>query len=247
MPGRFCSKIAPRVPFSTLIPRRRLVLRENNFRFLLTGLVLTLLVGPLLREVPLLAQNPEVLDWLVESVFSLMVLIGVWSLNENREVFRTGLLLGFLSLLFPVLAWNYRTLAFAVLEILVILIFCVLSCYLAALHVFRGRDADINRLSGSVCIFLLIGFIWGFIYVLLTMAIPGAFRGIDVGGILDGRYDELLYFSFATLTTLGYGDIIPVIPLARTLSVLEVMCGQFYLTILVASLVGNFLAERLRR
>lgn len=247
MPGNLRNKVSPHVPFSPFNPGRRLALRQNNFGFLLTGLLVTLVAGPLLREFSVLARNHEFLDWVMESVFSLIALIGVWSLQDNRFVFRLGLGLGFLALLFPVLAWNYHSSVLDILEVTVFLLFCVLSCYLSAKHVFRGRDADINRLSGSVCVFLLIGFIWGFVYILLTMVRPGAFQGINVGETLDGRYDELLYFSFATLTTLGYGDITPVIPLARILSVIEVMCGQFYLTILVASLVGNFLAERLRR
>ncbi|WP_367025154.1 potassium channel family protein [Methylococcus sp. ANG] len=246
-PGNLRSTLSRHVQLPPLHAGRRLILKQNNFGFLLTGLVSTLIAGPLLREFSVLARNQEFLDWLMESVFGLMVLIGVWSLQENRGVFRLGLLLGVLSLLFPVLAWNSRSPVLDVLEVLVFLLFCVLSCYLAAKHVFRGKDADINRLPGSVCVFLLIGFIWGFLYILLTMVRPGAFQGINVGETLDGRYDELLYFSFATLTTLGYGDITPVIPLARILSVLEVMCGQFYLTILVASLVGNFLAGRMLR
>lgn len=247
MPGGSHDKLFPQAPFSPFNSGRRLALRRNNFGFLLTGLLVTLITGPMLREFSVLAKNHELLDWLMESVFSLIALIGVWSLQENRLVFRAGLVLVFLALLFPVLAWNYSSSLLDMLEVLVFLLFCVLSCYLSAKHVFRGKDADINRLSGSVCIFLLMGFIWGFVYILLTMVRPGAFMGINVGETMDGRYDELLYFSFATLTTLGYGDITPVIPLARILSVIEVMCGQFYLTILVASLVGNFLAERLRR
>ncbi|QXP88546.1 potassium channel family protein [Methylococcus capsulatus] len=247
MPANLRSTLSRHVRLPPLHAGRRLKLKRNNFGFLLTGLVTTLITGPLLREFSVLAKDQEFLVWLMESVFSLMVLIGVWSLQENRRVFRLGLLLGMLSLLFPVLAWDSRSVLLGVLEVLVFLLFCVLSCYLAAQHVFRGKEADINRLSGSVCVFLLIGFIWGFLYILLTMLRPGAFQGLDAGESMHVRADELLYFSFATLTTLGYGDITPVTPLARTLSILEVVCGQFYLTILVASLVGNFLAGRMQR
>ncbi|MDF9391429.1 MULTISPECIES: potassium channel family protein [Methylococcus] len=246
-PGNLRSTLSRHVRLPSLHAGRRLKLKQNNFGFLLAGLVSTLIAGPLLREFSVLSRDQEFLVWLMESAFSLMVLIGVWSLQENRGMFRLGLLLGMLSLLFPVLAWRDRSPLLGILEVLVFLLFCVSSCYLAAKHVFRGKEADINRLSGSVCVFLLIGFIWGFLYILLTMVRPGAFQGLDLGESMHGRYDELLYFSFATLTTLGYGDITPATPLARILSILEVLCGQFYLTILVASLVGNFLAGRIQR
>jgi hypothetical protein len=60
-----------------------------------------------------------------------------------------------------------------------------------------------------------------------------------------GEPTAVLYFSFATLTTLGYGDIVPVSAIARTLATLEAITGQLYLAVLVARLVGLHIAESL--
>jgi voltage-gated potassium channel len=87
---------------------------------------------------------------------------------------------------------------------------------------------------------LLIGFAWAFGYGIIELINPGSFSGlaeIDTDNHV-GRIMQLRYFSFATLTTLGFGDILPRSPSARTLATLEAVTGQIYLAVLIARLVG---------
>ncbi len=114
---------------------------------------------------------------------------------------------------------------------------------LAAYDVLFGGHIDVNRLIGAACIYLLSGALWGIVYFLLSVASPGSFAGI-VGETWSEQLNEFIYYSFVTLTTLGYGDISPVLPVARTLCYLEAVVGQFYLTLLVAALVGLHIAGR---
>ena len=88
-----------------------------------------------------------------------------------------------------------------------------------------------------------IGIIWALLYGLVEVLIEGSFSGnlLNVGG---SRFWDLIYFSFVTLTTLGYGDILPMNSYARTLAYIEAIAGQFYIAILVASLVGAHLSDR---
>ena len=79
---------------------------------------------------------------------------------------------------------------------------------------------------------------WAIVFKFLTLVDPGAFNGLDGGS--DQSFLQLLYYSFVTLTTLGYGDISPVSPVARALAYLEAVSGVMYVAILVASLVGSF-------
>ncbi len=102
-----------------------------------------------------------------------------------------------------------------------------------------------NVVMGSMCGYLLMGFVFGEAYVLIDNWIPGAFASAaDAGNPPDlaefgrGR-EELLYFSFVTLTTLGYGDITPLAPIARSVVILEALSGQLYLATLIARLVGG--------
>jgi voltage-gated potassium channel Kch len=87
---------------------------------------------------------------------------------------------------------------------------------------------------------MLIGYTWTFVYALLDATQPGAFRPLDQPSPtgLNERVLELRYLSFMTLTTVGYGDVVPRSPTARTLCMLEALMGQIYLTVLVARLVG---------
>jgi len=98
-------------------------------------------------------------------------------------------------------------------------------------------------LVGAVCVFLLIGVIWAIAYTLLELLAPGSFAG-QAAGPPAGWDSGWLYFSFVTLTTLGYGDILPVSGLARTLAYMEAVVGQFYVAVLVASLVSAYVSAK---
>ena len=92
---------------------------------------------------------------------------------------------------------------------------------------------------------MLIGYTWTFVYALLDATQPGAFRPPDQTSPtgLNERILELRYLSFMTLTTVGYGDVVPRSPTARTLCMLEAVMGQIYLTVLVARLVGLHIVD----
>jgi hypothetical protein len=104
------------------------------------------------------------------------------------------------------------------------------------------RDGPVtgHRLLGGVAAYLLLGVIWAYAYTLVGTISPGAFSGpIDVG---DGPR-ALLYFSFVTLTTVGYGDVQPLHPVARSLAMLEAVTGVLYIAILISRLVSQALVR----
>ncbi|MBL9175807.1 MAG: hypothetical protein JNL10_19850 [Verrucomicrobiales bacterium] len=92
-------------------------------------------------------------------------------------------------------------------------------------------------LSAGISIYLLMGLLWTAAYGLVARMVPGAFSNVSAtAGRLQGF--EALYFSFVTLTTVGYGDIGPVAPVARMLAMMESMTGTLYLAVLVSRLVS---------
>jgi hypothetical protein len=108
-------------------------------------------------------------------------------------------------------------------------------------RVFAAGRVDANRLLGAISIYLAAGYAWGFLYALMELWVPGSFAGLAAGEAGPSGQDlvrELIYFSFVTLTTLGYGDITPGASLARDLAVLEAIFGQLYLAVVIARLVG---------
>ena len=106
---------------------------------------------------------------------------------------------------------------------------------------FRGM-VDGNKIIGAICIYMLIGIIWAFGYLVVEFLFPGSFSNLEEE-LWQENLEELLYYSMVTLTTLGYGDITPQQPLARFLAYMEAVVGIFYTTILVASLIGMRLAH----
>jgi len=110
---------------------------------------------------------------------------------------------------------------------------------LVFINIIRGTRVDIETLYGAVTVYLLIGITYASIYILIENVYPGSFNMIsNQGHEYPFQMHDLLYYSFVTLTTLGYGDITSVRASARILSVSEAVIGQLYLTILVARLVG---------
>jgi len=97
-----------------------------------------------------------------------------------------------------------------------------------------------QRLQGAVAAYLLITIAFALGYMLISFLIPGAFKFPDKPPEIDDpRFGFIFhYFSMSTITTLGYGDIIPVHPFARTLATTEALVGQLYPAILLARLVS---------
>jgi hypothetical protein len=102
-----------------------------------------------------------------------------------------------------------------------------------------------DRIAGAVVVYLLLGLVWMLIYALIAILHPDGFRlpGDLVDQLGEGGEFTFLFFSFVTLTTLGYGDITPLTPAGQTAAWLEAATGQLYLTILVARLVALHIAH----
>ncbi len=108
-------------------------------------------------------------------------------------------------------------------------------------HTLRAGPVTHHRIQGGIAAYLLLGIVWAYAYSLLALARPGAFAGAV--SAVDGPRG-FFYFSFVTLTTVGYGDVQPVHPVARSLATLEAVVGPLYLAILIARLVSTASSSR---
>lgn len=103
------------------------------------------------------------------------------------------------------------------------------------------RKVTMSLIHGAIAVYLLIGVCFSFVYLLVFSADPTAFRGVEGAA---AAFNEFLYFSFVTLTTLGYGDVTPVTRIGGSLATMEATLGQIYLTVLVARLVGMQISQQ---
>ncbi|MFA5555158.1 MAG: potassium channel family protein [Phycisphaerae bacterium] len=118
--------------------------------------------------------------------------------------------------------------------------FFALTVYMLSRSLFRTHQVSQDTIKGAVCAYLLLGFLWSILYSLCEKVFPGSFISLNSE---DLRY---VYFSFTTLTTVGYGDIVPVGQFASVLTNIEALSGQIFLAIFVARLVGIYIAAEMK-
>lgn len=213
-------------------------MKSGNFRYLFTGLLAILLAIPFSSNFSVSGRYSLTL------LFCLFMLISVWSLKGSRRVFQFGTLLVFtIASLAGANFWLGESQALEIIGLGLMLVFCSLSCLIAARNVFIWHQVDLNSLVGAFCVYLLQGLIWALLYRMLLFLGWVSFNG-NISDQSGKLFSDLTYFSFVTLASLGYGDISPTSGLAKTLAYLEVLVGQFYLAVMVASLVGVFSSGR---
>lgn len=187
-----------------------------------------------------LAQSRSV-PWL-ETILPFLILfpigVSVISLRFDRLWFR--------FLLWMIAAWVALIVChtllpikvLSIISLLLMLAFFIVTFKTITKQVLFTGEIDNNTVVGSVAQFLLLGLIWTMVYLLLLAFFPHAFNGIEVKPWAE-NFSQVAYFSFVTLTTLGYGEITPKLPLAQVVVYLESITGVFYMAIVVASLVSN--------
>lgn len=215
---------------------------NNYYRWKFTVLLAAILLLVAVRVATLdLASSQIVIDL----CGALFLIAAILTISDSRRFRRAAFLLGI-----PAIAATCGARFFpeATAESLLMLArvlsigFLGLTIGLILRELLTQRDVTWDSIVGTFCGYLLIGVMWSEAYSLLQLSSPGALH-FDVSSSLDlgnvgRRWQHIEYFSFATLTTVGYGDITPVSPAARALAALEAICGQFYLAVLVAGLVG---------
>jgi len=175
--------------------------------------------------------------------FSCLVFIGIWSLRGSGRPFSVGIAFVIAGIVFNLLAVNLSSPVYLYASFAALFGFLLVAISFTLKQIAMGTDISPNRLIGAVCVYLMLGVIWAVAYTMLEMISPGSFGGFTP---LQGRgWDsEWLYFSFVTMTTLGYGDILPVSATARVLAYMQAVFGQLYVAILVAGLVSALISNR---
>jgi voltage-gated potassium channel len=211
-------------------------IQQGNYIYMFIGLITLLLIIPALSVV-----FPVTSSILSQIAFITVMIIGVWSLNYDKQKFTIGIVLALTGIVLTSINFFLDLVLLKILSLICVFLFCLISIVIAIRHILFSGKITLNKIIGSVCIYLLIGVLWGLMYIFTSYFEPDAFDGLTIN---NNQTWDFIYYSFVTLTTLGYGDINPVIPVSRSLAYLEAICGQFYLAILVASLVGAHLTER---
>ena len=211
-------------------------MRKDNFVYMLLALVIFLVVLPILEELQILTGHVA-----RPIAYTCLLAVGVWSLRDRIRTFRIGMSLVIIGTIANILTAANEESVFFYLSMATLSAFLVLSIWSALRQVVLGVEISANRLFGAVCIYLMIGVLWALMYGVLQTLDEQAFAGAVRGESGDWGL-TWTYYSFVTLTTLGYGDILPVSTTARALAYSEAVIGVFYMAMLVAALVGSYAA-----
>jgi len=180
----------------------------------------------------------EVGEDIFSSMTILMLLASIKSIKMDIAWRRLiyGWILFFIIL--TILSRFFEHKIYIYIVLLILFIFFLGAFILSAKQIVFVDNIDSNQIVGSLTLYLLLGLIWTTIYLMILVANPESFSGIDSG---DWKqiFSQVAYYSFVTLTTLGYGDILPQSRIAEFFVYMEAVVGVFYMAIIVASLVNN--------
>jgi hypothetical protein len=166
-------------------------------------------------------------------VFGLLLLTGVLALSERG--FAWWLLMSAAAVAVALLLASWLVPVPLPVIQLTGLVSLVLLLAVVLGQTFRQGPVTLHRIQGGIAAYLLLGVIWADAFGLVELLSPGAFSG--PADVIRGQRGWV-YFSFTTLTTVGYGDVVPVHPAARSLAMLEAVTGPLYIAILLARLVS---------
>ena len=220
--------MCPTAELDNLNRRHMLNQSPNRFLYLLIALVAFVTLVPVLGELGL----GGMIFWIF---YSTILISAAYAVSESRGYFILALVLAGPAF---VLGWANNFLRIPWIEF-VSSVFTVLFLFLVAMlilsHVLKTEKVSREKIFAALSVYLLLGVIWAFLFLFVDFLVPGSFRYGQEQALNSA---QIVYYSFVTLTTLGYGDIVPISPSARALATLEALTGQLYLTVLVARLVG---------
>ncbi len=215
------------------------IIEKNRFFFLFIALMLFFVLNPFFVDS---TEDMTVFGIL----FTLTLFFSVYIIKHRSRFLIIGIIFATLSLI------GHWTLLFItqnkevfVLDYIVTIIFFMIITTAVLNYVLEDKKITSSTIFGAICGYLLIGLTWSFVHLIIYTLSPDAYtmtKGLSNNP--DVRVLHFIYYSFVTLSTLGFGDISPVSSAARTFSWIEAISGQIYLTVWIAQLIGLHIAQK---
>jgi hypothetical protein len=211
-------------------------METSKFHYLLASLALMIILYPFI-EGRSFAEN------LFAVIILAIFLSGLYSLDHSPRLRRFAYFNGGLMLILVTLSGIVKDIPpiLGIVGAFATICFFVLIAFAIIFDIFHSQEVTTDTISGAACLYLLIGIIWGEAYGLLEHLYPGSFYyslPMKVGPRITSSF--FTYFSFVTLTTIGYGDISPVSEGAKLLVIAEAILGQLYIAIFLARIIATY-------
>jgi len=207
--------------------------KQSYYLYLLIAILVQLLVYPIV-------ERTEYKSIILNILSTVVLVTAVYVIGFGRKQLITAIGLGgfaFVGIWYVVFVEPRYYLA--ILSVICRISFDVYVISLILVSLFRAKQVTSNTIYGAVSVYLLIGTMFSILYKFMETLMPGSFF------ISETRSLDFVFFSFTTLTTLGYGDITPVSAYARTATSLQAIIGVLYTAILISRFVGIYIAQHL--
>ncbi|MGZ8237436.1 MAG: potassium channel family protein [Methylobacter sp.] len=204
----------------------------GRFRFLLLSLMMLIGLRPLLDE---WISGHILADVLTDIFFAFALMSGLHATSGQPRQLRFALLLVTAIIFLGSLHYIVQIKVLEQLQLGLSAVFLMQMLIMIWIHIVKENEVTIELVMAAACAYILLGLVWAYAYYLLEIFHPNSFKASEKLG--DDLWD-FYYYSFVTLTTMGYGDILSITRSARALSILEAITGQLYLAIMISRLVG---------
>ncbi len=206
----------------------------------------TILLGFLVSQVLIQATAGDSVFWQQTIYFYtyLVLLSAVTAIAKSRVKFICFIVLYVVSFISSIMFMRSDVIHWLALSEIADMIILGLTVW--GIMNFMSKQKRVTRdlISGAICVYMLIGAIWANGYSVCEIYQSGSFSGLDLGESVYAARRSLAYFSYVTMMTIGYGDMLPVSPISRGLVMLQGLFGQMYLAVFVAGTIGMFLSQR---
>ncbi len=177
--------------------------------------------------------------WFANMLLIAVASYGVFS-QHNRPIQFLRNLFGIISISMPFLfIWFNTNNTFLIILSLFFIIYYAFIFGIVLYQITLTKEVRINVVIGSFCGYLLLSMVALFSYLLIEILYPKSFHGIEYGN-LPAIYNQISYFSFITLTSIGFGDIYPITDMSRLTVAFFGMAGQFYMAAVVGIIISKF-------
>ncbi|MEM6255560.1 MAG: ion channel [Cyanobacteria bacterium P01_D01_bin.156] len=208
-----------------------------KYRQLLIVLVVIFLIAPFLQ------QGIGNIFSISLLLYTILVIIHSFSLPRKLlTIYGAIAIIAFCLEVISTFGWvSYLNRPFSLTSQFIFVTYLAGAAYWIGRDIFTTRTVTIDTVRGGISVYMLIGFVWALLYGIINTLDANAF---SQPLIQQGSYLRTIHFSFTTLTTLGYGDIVPLSEVAQVFTNLQAIVGQMYSSVLIAILIGSYLAQR---
>lgn len=205
------------------------ILKNNRAALLLLVMFLQILMAPLENNFSLVALIMR----------EAIILAAIFMVADTRKHLTTALCIGIPALVLLLVSEFTETRITNIAAYIPLFLLYLYVIRLILNQVFRSAVVTVNTIAMALCCYMLIGQMWMLFYAAVAINDPAAFTQQIVQPGTDAGL-TLTYFSYVTLTTLGYGDISPVSDWARSLAIMEALTGTMFMAVLISRLVGTY-------